>query len=157
MPNNLLKVPHLSQPYDALCLPACAAMILAYWGEPTTPVTIEHLANLFDTMELIGTPASRILRLQKWGWAVTYREGNIDSLRELTTRKIPPIVMVRTGFLDYWDANVFHAAVVVGIDEQAVYLNDPEFESAPQACAIDTFIAAWIEHEQMVATITRAK
>lgn len=34
MPGDYLPVPHRKQNGDAMCLPACAAMVLAYLGCP---------------------------------------------------------------------------------------------------------------------------
>ena len=54
------------------------------------------------------------------------------------------MALVRTGFLDYWTEDVYHAVVVVGMDASLVYLNDPWFDVAPQAVPRDTFLAAWV-------------
>jgi hypothetical protein len=72
----------------------------------------------------------------------------------LVNSRYSPIVFVQTQFLDYWVENSPHAVVLVGIDEEhVVYLNDPAFEIAPQIASIDGFLAAWIEMDEVAATI----
>jgi hypothetical protein len=39
--------------------------------------------------------------------------------------------LVHTAFLDYWQADLAHAVVVVGHDEEHLLLNDPAFDDAP--------------------------
>ncbi|MBK9092644.1 MAG: C39 family peptidase [Anaerolineae bacterium] len=43
MPNVLLPVPFFRQSRDGFCLPACAAMILAYWGQMTSEAEMSKL------------------------------------------------------------------------------------------------------------------
>jgi len=55
------------------------------------------------------------------------------------------IVSVRTGELPYWEEDVPHAVVVVGIDTatEVAYVNDPAFEHAPIAVPVGDFVLAW--------------
>ena len=67
----------------------------------------------------------------------------------------PCIVFVRTGDLPYWSYATSHAVVVVGIDDDNVYLNDPYFEKAPQRVSHDEFLLAWSEFDYTYAVISR--
>ena len=67
----------------------------------------------------------------------------------------PCIVFVDTGQLPYWDESANHALVVVGLDEDYVYVHDPEFPNAPLQVSIGDFDLAWLEHDEMYAVITR--
>jgi hypothetical protein len=87
------------------------------------------------------------------GYQVIYRSAALDELKGWLADNKPPIVFLRTLFLDYWTEDTFHAAVVVGIEGQKVYLNDPAFETAPQVCSLDSFLAAWAERDEGVALI----
>ncbi len=42
---------------------------------------------------------------------------------------------------------------MVGIDSDHVHLNDPTFDTAPQIASIDGFLAAWLEMDEVAATI----
>lgn len=59
MPTVLLPVPHYKQIGSHNCLPACARMVLSYWGQE---VGEAKLASRLGTTEL-GTPGNRLLRL----------------------------------------------------------------------------------------------
>ena len=151
MPASWLKVPHFQQTTDGACLEACACMILAYLQHP---VVESRVTQLFGGDEL-GTPSSRIVRLQQWGFRVIYGSTNLQQLQAWLAQDIPPIAFVHTQFLDYWLENSAHAVVIVGIDEERVYLNDPAFETAPQTASLDGFLAAWIEMDEVAATIVQ--
>jgi hypothetical protein len=124
-------------------------MLLARLGDL---VVESDVSKLFQSTE-IGTPASRVLCLKRWGYQVIYRSAALDELKGWLADNKPPIVFLRTLFLDYWTEDTFHAAVVVGIEGQKVYLNDPAFETAPQVCSLDSFLAAWAERDEGVALI----
>ncbi|MBI4532150.1 MAG: C39 family peptidase [Candidatus Latescibacteria bacterium] len=78
-----------------------------------------------------------------------------ETLKRLLDQRLPVIVGVWTASLPYWHANRSHAVVVVGYDEQSVYLNDPKFPSAPQAVTWDEFLVAWEEFGRFGAIIRK--
>jgi ABC-type bacteriocin/lantibiotic exporter with double-glycine peptidase domain len=127
-------------------------MVLHYWGHTTTE---KALAQLFGGTA-IGTPSSRVQRLTQWGYRVAYRTSTLPELEAWLEQGIPPIVFVRTEFLDYWTENTPHAVVLVGVDEDRVYLHDPAFAAASQTCSLDGFLAAWVEQDEVVAVIQPA-
>ena len=151
MPTAWLKVPHILQSNDGYCLPACASMVLAYWQ---TPIPQEKIADLMDANEY-GVPGSRIRRLENWGYKVVYRPATLNELSNWIEQGIPPIVLVETDFLEYWALGTTHAVVLVGLDEQFVYFNDPAFATTPQQASLDGFLAAWAEMDDLVAVIER--
>jgi hypothetical protein len=85
---------------------------------------------------------------------VIYGTASLDDLRQRLRQGIPPIVFVETNFLDYWQSNVRHAVVVVGPEESTIWLHEPAFDEAPQACSINRFLAAWAEMDEASAIIT---
>ncbi len=151
MPNNL-SVPHITQGIDALCLPTCVAMVLAYWE---SPVTVGRIAQLFDSTPY-GTPTSRCQRLTNWGWRVIHQPTTLQTIQYHLAQNTPVIVSLRTGFIDYWKQDMAHVVVVVGMDNEALYLNDPSFDIAPQRSSIDGFLAAWIEQDEIAIVIEKA-
>jgi hypothetical protein len=59
------------------------------------------------------------------------------------TSGFPPIALLSTTALPYWSESCDHVAVVVGVDDSWVYLNDPYFDSAPQQVSHSDFLLAW--------------
>lgn len=55
--------------------------------------------------------------------------------------------------LTYWTEASFHVLVVVGFDDEKVYLNDPAFADAPQVALWDSFLAAWAEYDEAAVVI----
>ena len=67
----------------------------------------------------------------------------------------PCIASILTGDLPYWPVNVPHAAVVVGMEKNFVYLNDPAFVEAPVRVGRGDFDLAWLAHGEMFAAICK--
>ena len=57
--------------------------------------------------------------------------------------KKPVIAVVYTEYLPYLTTESLHAVVIVGIDEQHVYFNDPLLEQAPIVLSVEEFQRAW--------------
>ncbi len=66
-----LNVPHIKQAEPSWCLPACVAMVTAYLQQPLLQ---DDVACWLDTKEA-GTPASRVQRLTRRGFEVTYNDA----------------------------------------------------------------------------------
>ena len=147
---DLISLPHYLQSAAGLCLAACVRMVLAYWG---SAVSEEEVAELLG-IALWGVRASAIRRLSRWGWDVDYGRGTRVDLAQWLQREIPVIAFVRTGFLEYWETDVGHAIVVVGIDDEQVYLHDPVIEKSPASISAISFDAAWTEMDYGYAIIT---
>jgi predicted double-glycine peptidase len=63
----------------------------------------------------------------------------------------PPIIFLKTGILEYWSMDIFHTAVLVGIDNLNVALNDPYLPTGPQKTSLLSFEKAWAETGQFTA------
>ena len=151
MPNTLLPIPHRLQRSDGDCLAACAAMALDYCGVPSD---YDRLLKLLG-VKPYGTPGSRLNNLTDLGVQVRYAQGSLDELIDYLSSGQPCIVLVHTGHLPYWTCPTDHAVLVVGFDEQAVYVNDPAFEQAPQRVPRADFELAWIEFDYRYAIVWR--
>ena len=68
-------------------------------------------------------------------------------------RKSTPIVFIQTGSLEYWNMDIFHVAVLVGLDDVNAVLNDPYFATAPQTTSLQSFEKAWAQTGQFAAFI----
>lgn len=146
----LLSVSHRQQRRHSDCLAACAAMILDYLHVPAK--YSQRLSLL--RIQAFGTSFSSLHNLEALGLSVHIAEGRIERLREHLESGLPSVAFVETGqLLSYWDERTNHAVVVVGMEENQIYLNDPEFESAPQSISIDEFLLAWEEKDYLYAVI----
>jgi len=80
--------------------------------------------------------------------------GNVETLEMYLEVGLPVVAYVDTGFLmSYWTESTNHAVVVVGIEDERIYLNDPFFQAAPQILSLNEFLSAWIEQKQLYAVI----
>jgi hypothetical protein len=106
-----LNVPYQQQLKPGWCLPACVAMVSAYWRQPLSQ---ESVAQWLGT-ELIGTPVGRITGLVRRGFDVLYTTGSPVTLTEWLNQGVPPILFVRTGDLrPLWTLDTPHAVVLAG-------------------------------------------
>lgn len=88
------------------------------------------------------------------GVTVHYQRGTLEQLFAHIRSNQPCIAFVQTAELPYRDDVADHAVVVVGFDEQSVYLHDPEFAESPINVAYGDFDLAWLEHDEMYAVLT---
>lgn len=153
MPMRLLSVLHSPQLNDVGCLDACAQMVLHSVGNQQP----QDVLNTALGLTAIGIPYRNILRLSQFGVQVSLLAGEVANLRQAIDNGVPPIVFVKTGDLPYWSANTSHAVVIVGYDEESVFLNDPMFDEAPQCVRWDDFMLAWSEQDYMFAIVSISK
>lgn len=67
---------------------------------------------------------------------------------------LPIIVAVNTSELtSYWQTAVAHAVVVVGMDHEFIYVNDPALDDGPQRITVAEFDLAWLEMENLLCVI----
>lgn len=148
---TLLPVSHQQQREEADCLVVCTAMVLTYLQ---IPYRYEQLRRVLRT-EQHGTIFSNLGHLETIGVWTSLGNGSFVKLQDYLEIGLPVIVAVETEYLtSYWDEATHHAVVVIGIDGDSVYLNDPAFVTAPQIVARDEFEAAWVEHNYRFAVIT---
>jgi ABC-type bacteriocin/lantibiotic exporter with double-glycine peptidase domain len=126
-------------------------MVLNYWGIAASEADLA--AQLGATP--LGTPGSRLLRLQTSQLQVTYEPITLMQLQETLRQGVPVITLAQTIFLDYWEIDTAHAVVVIGLAEDSLFINDPAFENAPQKATIDGFLAAWGEFDNLAGIIKR--
>ena len=126
-------------------------MVLEHLG---ISVDYDRLLRLLD-VKPYGTPGSRLKNLDDLGVNARYALGTLQELLEHLADGKPCIMLVRTEQLPYWSYATDHAIVVVGFDEEAVYVNDPAFEQAPQRVSQADFELAWMEFDYRYAVIWR--
>ncbi len=145
-----LNVPHLLQDKPSWCLPACVAMVAAYWGQPLYQADV---ARWLGT-QAIGTPSSRIQRLAAYGFAVVYQPGSLIQLQWWIQQRTPCILFVRTGSLSYWQIDTPHAVVLAGFEDDQAYLFDPYHPQSPQEVSAEELMLAWSYSDYTYAVLT---
>lgn len=150
MPTVLLPVPHFEQSRDGACLPACARMVLAYWGDKKSETAVARILE----SKRFGTPIGNAKKLETWHYRVQIRELNQTDLESYLSHGNPVIARVWTPMLDYWEVETSHVVAVVGYDDTLVYLNDPAYRTAPQRVSWDAFLAGWAEYDETAVLIT---
>jgi len=117
------------------------------------PYTYPQLLRLLQ-IQVFGTWFRNIQFLQSLGLTISIGYGDIETLEMYLTVGLPIIVYVDTGFLtSYWSESTNHAVLVIGIDDESIYLNDPFFQAAPQVISLNEFLPAWIEQKQLYAVV----
>ena len=146
-----LNVPHQVEHRPGWCLPACAAMVTAFWQHPLVQ---EDIGQWLDTRS-IGTPASRIVRLARRGFDVIYTTGSPAALIEWLDQGVPPILFVRTGDLlpYYWTVDTPHAVVLAGIEGDNSVLFDPGLDAAPAFVSFENLLLAWLHTDDAYAIL----
>ena len=76
------------------------------------------------------------------------------TLYRLLTFGWPSLVAVDTGELPYWQSSVGHVVVLVGMDGEHVFLNDPALPEAPMRISMSDFYLAWYEQKLSYAVIS---
>lgn len=126
-------------------------MVLNHMGRAVSQRRLNRMLELGS----IGVPLSQIHRLSSLGIVVEVSAGTISSLKQSIDNRLPVIVFVVTGHLSYWPENIQHAMVVIGYDDNLVFLNDPAVANAPLSVPWDEFMLAWLEFDYACAVLTR--
>lgn len=147
---TLLAVSHQQQRQESDCLAACSAMVLDYLHVPCAYPQLLRLLQI----QSFGAWFRNIQFLQSLGLTVSVGYGNVETLEMYLDVGLPIIAYVDTGFLtSYWPESTNHAVVVIGIEDERIYLNDPFFQAAPQVVSLNEFLSAWIEQKQLYSVI----
>ncbi len=115
------------------------------------PVNYAHLTKLLQT-DPFGTVFRKLCNLAMLGLYVLIEEGDVEKLRSHLENGLPCIVPVKTHPLSA-EESTNHAVVVVGLENALIYLNDPEFATAPQVLTLAEFDLMWMEHDCFYAVV----
>jgi len=147
-----MNVPHFQQEREYSCLPACARMVLAFYGEYRSE---DELRLLFKTRVTGTSPANVMLNLPGIGFDAYVFDGFQTFLRERISEGVPCIVHLWTGPLPHWQDAVIHAVVVTDIAEDTIVINDPVLETPATAVPLGAFLQAWAATDHTLILITR--
>jgi uncharacterized protein YvpB len=151
----ILSVPHLMQRNIGECLVGCVGMALTYTGRSFSYQRVTKLLNVHPG----GAYFSNVRNLETLGVSVVLNHGGIDQLFAHLQQDRPIIVPVKTGELSYWCnhplqfENTSHAIVVIGIDAEQIYVNDPALLQAPVFVSHGDFELARIEYDELYAVL----
>lgn len=129
MQKDLLPVKSFQETlYKSMCGPASLKMVFDYYGIEKSE---EEIAKLAGTKEDLGTDEEGIKKaVEQLGFKAEIKNtSSFEDIQKYLNKKIPVIVNWFTrGRIDYDDSQVpdGHYSVVVGLDDEFIYLQDPE-------------------------------
>jgi len=147
MSKDLLPVkPFQETLFKSMCGPASLKMVFDYYGIEKSE---EQIAKLAQTIKNFGTDDQGIKKAaESLGFTVEIKnESSFEEIQEWLNKKIPVIVNWFTrGRIDYDDSQVpdGHYSVVVGLDEEFIYLQDPEIGKLRKIERSD-FMKVWFD------------
>lgn len=145
---NDIRLWRQQRDYD--CLVACCKMVLDYlgirkdeqWlrarlaiGDITPFPNIKRLTDELGMVSVIAT----------WGEPTTF-EPYIEA-------GLPLIVAVDTDNVNYWPYVANHAVVVIGFNDNSVFVHDPNQSGEPLEVEIGNFMLAWSRRDFQYAVI----
>jgi ABC-type bacteriocin/lantibiotic exporter with double-glycine peptidase domain len=130
----------------SMCGPASLKIVLAYYGIENAE---QELAELCETKSDLGTDDQGLKRaVEQLGFKVEIKnESTFEDIEYWLDRKVPVIVNWFTrGRMDYTDSDVpdGHYSVVAGLDDDHIYLQDPEIGSMRKIGRED-FMTVWFD------------
>jgi hypothetical protein len=125
-------------------------MVLTFFGQPAERAWLRQVMESSD----LGTPGFKVLNLRPHGYDVTYTAATDERvLIQALADGVPPIALLRTVHLPYWEHDSAHAVVIVAMDTDSVTLNDPVFPKTRQTVPRDAFMLAWLDFDALYALI----
>jgi ABC-type bacteriocin/lantibiotic exporter with double-glycine peptidase domain len=132
--------------YAGMCGPASLKIILSYYGIDKSEA---ELAKMCGTVSDLGTNERGIKNAaESLGLHVQIKDhSSFDDIEEWLQKDVPVIVNWFTrGRVDYTDSDVAdgHYSVVCGLDDNYIYLQDPEIGSMRKLEKED-FMTVWFD------------
>lgn len=146
MPDLLPVKPFQETLHAGMCGPACLKMVLAYYGVERSE---EVLAGLCETDPDVGTSDAAMKRAaESLGFTVEIKNNStFADIQAWLDKQVPIIVNWFTrGRIDYAEEEVpdGHLSVVVGLDTEYIYLQDPEIGKLRKITR-DDFMKVWFD------------
>lgn len=118
----------------------------------------EELATVLGTRPGIGTPFSRIARLNSSQIDIRLAEwGGLETLLQaIQPSQIAIVAIVTTPELPGWEnLRTQHTLLITAITQTTITYHDPALTSGPTTLPLGDFHLAWSEMSEAVAIITR--
>jgi ABC-type bacteriocin/lantibiotic exporter with double-glycine peptidase domain len=119
---TILDVPFYPQEHPVSCLPACAWMVLSFWGRDHSE---NELAEVFHLHSLLGVqPEQAVIGLNSLGYqALWFEKATVDRLYEILNHGWPAIIFLSASDLPHGQSGI-HALVLVGFQDELLYCLD---------------------------------
>lgn len=133
----MLKVRHFRQQKPGFCGPASLKMVLEYYGSQKSE---KELARLSGCTISKGVKAEGILEAaKKLGFKGFIKDfSDIKDLKKYVLKKKIPVIV------NWFSIDEGHYSVVVDIDRENIYLQDPELKGI-RTIKIKTFKRVWFD------------
>lgn len=150
MPDLLSVKPFQETLHAGMCGPASLKMVLAYYGVEKTEA---ELAKLCGTDPSLGTTDEGIKKAaESLGFTVEIKNNStFEDIQVWLDKKVPVIVNWFTrGRIDYPESEVpdGHLSVVAGLDDEYIYLQDPEIGKL-RKISRDDFLRVWFDFKSI--------
>lgn len=146
---TLLQIsPHQEKLNSNHCGPAVLHMVFKYFD---VNISEDELAKLCRVDEVGYTDSKTIEKVAKdYGFKVEVKENSsFDEIQSWLDKKVPVIVDWFTRGRSEYDDNALadgHYSIVVGLDNESIYLQDPEIGGLRKINK-DDFLTVWFDYE----------
>jgi ABC-type bacteriocin/lantibiotic exporter with double-glycine peptidase domain len=146
-PNNLLPVkPFQETLHQSMCGPASLKMVFDYYGIEKSEAQIAKMCNVDENL---GTDDKTLKQVaEELGFKVEIKNNSaFEDIQGWLDKKVPVMVNWFTrGRADYKDSEVAdgHYSVVVGLDDEFIYIQDPEIGKLRKIVR-DDFMKVWFD------------
>lgn len=129
-----------------MCGPASLKIVFDYYGVEKSE---QEIARLAGTTQDLGTDDEGIKKAaENLGFKVEIKnEASFEDIQDWLDKKVPVIVNWFTrGRIDYSEEDVpdGHYSIVVGLDDEFIYLQDPEIGKLRRITR-DNFMKVWFD------------
>lgn len=147
--NVLSDVPYVQQGTDYSCGAASLQAVLSYWG---TDLREDDLMEWLNTSPDHGTDAHDIVRVARELGFSAYMEDclTVNDLAASVREGVPVIIGAQAWAEDRGDDFCWaedwehgHYMVVIGVDGDRIYLEDPALKECREVLPIDEFNERW--------------
>jgi hypothetical protein len=118
----------------------------------------ERLARALGTRPGIGTPFSRVARLEQWQVSVQLTEwGGIEAITTALKTGTSIIIAVATtsGLPGWGQIRTQHTVLVVNVDLDYITYHDPAFANGPISALRQEFLLAWSYMAELAAFVSQ--
>jgi uncharacterized protein YvpB len=151
---NIIQKVHHKQTTPGGCVPTSIAMVFSrYRRSDKNQVRdwMDELSAALGTDENHGTVFDPLdesfvseFSLKPWGFHHEAKASDLETIERDIQQGIPVICMIESRYLPYSTEDRLHAVVLVGIDEESVFLNDPLCEGDEVVkFPLPAFLEAW--------------
>ena len=141
---NFIEKAHFKQADEVSCVPASLAMVLSVYDKEVSQAELKDYMGTTESGIQVEV-AWESLPFERWNLQYYQRLGcSLEDLENELAKGVPPIVFIVSSFLPHSEGDFLHAVVVVGLNRESIYINDPLLEeSSPFEMELSIFQAAW--------------